>query len=307
MRDLAAVALALVLWPGLGAAQESAGKITHSFPPAYVIQPPQTKIDAEANTPFRTNDVLRTEQDGRLRAQLNDGSILHLGSKTALKIIQHDGRAQQSSFQLQYGKMRAQVIRRLNPESRFEVRTNLALSSVLEQADFVVNASNPVATVVIAFSGTVVVRNDAGSVRLTSGQATTVGPSAPPSPPQQATPEQMNGSVAAAPAPALGGGVGGGVFRVGGGVSAPQLISRVEPEYSEAGLKDKCEGIVVLYAVVDVDGTVRDLRVFRGLGCGLDEKALEAVRQWKFSPGMKGGQPVAVAASIEVRFVLPHK
>jgi len=104
--------------------------------------------------------------------------------------------------------------------------------------------------------------------------------------------------------PGEGGGIGGGVFRVGGGVSAPQLVIRVEPEYTEAARKAKYQGTVVLYAVVDADGKVRDLKVVRALGLGLDEKALEAVRQWKFRPGMKDGRPVAVAASIEVTFRL---
>ncbi len=82
------------------------------------------------------------------------------------------------------------------------------------------------------------------------------------------------------------------------------MIYRVEPEYTEAARKAKYQGTVVLYAVVGPDGKVRDLRVVRALGLGLDEKALDAVRQWKFRPGLKDGQPVAVAASIEVTFRL---
>ncbi len=104
--------------------------------------------------------------------------------------------------------------------------------------------------------------------------------------------------------PGEGGGIGGGVFKVGGGVSAPQLVYRIEPEYTEAARKAKYQGTVVLYAVVDSDGKVRDLRVIRALGLGLDEKALDAVKQWKFRPGQKDGKPVAVAASIEVTFRL---
>ena len=104
--------------------------------------------------------------------------------------------------------------------------------------------------------------------------------------------------------PGSGGGIGGGVFRAGGGVSAPQLIYRVEPEYTEEARKAKYQGTVVLYCVVDVRGMVRNIRVTRSLGLGLDEKALEAVRQWKFKPGMKNGRPVNVAASIEVTFRL---
>jgi len=104
--------------------------------------------------------------------------------------------------------------------------------------------------------------------------------------------------------PGSGGGFGGGVFRIGGGVSAPQLVYRVEPEYTEEARKAKYQGTVVLYAVVDTDGIVRQVRIVRSLGLGLDEKALEAVKQWKFRPGMKDGRPVPVAASIEVTFRL---
>jgi periplasmic protein TonB len=104
--------------------------------------------------------------------------------------------------------------------------------------------------------------------------------------------------------PGEGAGFGGGPFRIGGGVSAPQLVYRVEPEYTEEARKAKYQGTVVLYAVVDTDGVVRQVRVVRSLGLGLDEKALQAVKQWKFKPGMKDGRPVPVAASIEVTFRL---
>ncbi len=104
--------------------------------------------------------------------------------------------------------------------------------------------------------------------------------------------------------PGSGGGIGGGVFRAGGGVSAPQLIYRVEPEYTEEARKAKYQGTVLIYCVVDIHGAVRNIRVKRSLGLGLDEKAVEAVLQWKFKPGMKDGRPVPVSAQIEVTFRL---
>ncbi|HTX35134.1 MAG TPA: energy transducer TonB [Bryobacteraceae bacterium] len=104
--------------------------------------------------------------------------------------------------------------------------------------------------------------------------------------------------------PGSGGGVGGGAFRVGGGVSAPVLLSKVEPEYSEEARKAKYQGIVVLYVEITPDGRATNIRVQRSLGLGLDEKAIEAVKRWKFKPGMKNGQPVTVAALIEVNFRL---
>src|SRR5579885_2233254 len=104
--------------------------------------------------------------------------------------------------------------------------------------------------------------------------------------------------------PGEGGGAGGGVFRVGGGVTAPVLISKVEPEYSEEARKAKYQGTVVLYVEVDPNGKPRNLRVVRSLGLGLDEKAIEAVNKWRFRPGYKDGHPVTVAATIEVNFRL---
>jgi len=104
--------------------------------------------------------------------------------------------------------------------------------------------------------------------------------------------------------PGEGGGIGGGVFRVGGGVSAPQVLVKVDPEYSEQARKAKYQGTVVLNLVVQRDGTVRDIRVLQPLGLGLDEKAIEAVKQWRFRPGLRNGQAVDVAAIIEVTFRL---
>lgn len=104
--------------------------------------------------------------------------------------------------------------------------------------------------------------------------------------------------------PGEGGGANGGVFRVGGGVTAPALLYKVEPEYSEEARKAKHQGIVVLYVEVDPSGRAQNLRVLQSLGLGLDEKAIDAVRKWKFRPGYKDGKPVTVAATVEVRFRL---
>ena len=104
--------------------------------------------------------------------------------------------------------------------------------------------------------------------------------------------------------PGWGGGIGGGVFKVGGGVSAPRAVYDPEPEYSEEARKAKYQGVVVLWVIIGPDGRPKDMRVQRSLGMGLDEKAMEAVRQWKFEPAKKDGQPVAVQVNIEVNFRL---
>ncbi len=104
--------------------------------------------------------------------------------------------------------------------------------------------------------------------------------------------------------PGSGGGMGGGVYKIGGGVSSPQLLTKVEPEYSEEARKAKFQGTVLLYVEVDEKGLPRNIRVIRPLGLGLDQKAIEAVEKWKFIPGKKDGKPVAVQAQIEVNFRL---
>src|ERR1700691_2868662 len=104
--------------------------------------------------------------------------------------------------------------------------------------------------------------------------------------------------------PGSGGGMGGGAYRIGGGVSPPSILYKVEPEYSEEARKAKFQGTVLLFVVVDEKGLPRDIKILRPLGLGLDQKAVEAVEKWKFSPGKKDGKPVPVQAQIEVNFRL---
>jgi protein TonB len=102
--------------------------------------------------------------------------------------------------------------------------------------------------------------------------------------------------------PGSGGNTGGGPRRIGGGVSAPQVIFQVEPEFSEEARKAKVAGNVLVNLWVDTNGNPSHVRVIRGVGMGLDEKAVEAVRQYKFRPAMENGKPVLVELNIEVNF-----
>ncbi|MCO5351155.1 MAG: M56 family metallopeptidase [Bryobacteraceae bacterium] len=104
---------------------------------------------------------------------------------------------------------------------------------------------------------------------------------------------------AARPGPAQ-----GGAFRIGGGVSAPQPIFKVEPEYSEEARAVGFQGTVLLSTVIDAEGTPTHIRVVRSLGMGLDEKAMEALAKWRFRPGMKDGRPVGVISNVEMNFRL---
>ncbi|MCC6393552.1 MAG: TonB family protein [Bryobacterales bacterium] len=95
-----------------------------------------------------------------------------------------------------------------------------------------------------------------------------------------------------------------GVYRAGGAVKPPSLLKKVEPEYSPDARAAMLEGTTVLSVVIGTDGKARDGVVVRGLGLGLDEKALDAVSQWVFRPGTKDGTAAPVAAVIEVNWRL---
>jgi protein TonB len=93
-------------------------------------------------------------------------------------------------------------------------------------------------------------------------------------------------------------------YKVGGGVSAPSLIFKVEPAYSEEARAAKIAGPVLLKVVIGIDGRATDMVVLQGLGFGLDEQAVKAIDKWYFKPGVKDGIPVPVQAQIEVNFRL---
>jgi protein TonB len=99
-------------------------------------------------------------------------------------------------------------------------------------------------------------------------------------------------------------GLGGGPYEVGGNVTAPIPIYSPDPGYSEEARKAKYSGVAVVVAIVDAQGNVVDVQILKPVGLGLDEKAVEAVRQWKFKPAMRNGTPVKVRVNIEVTFRL---
>ena len=96
---------------------------------------------------------------------------------------------------------------------------------------------------------------------------------------------------------------GSSVYR-GRGVTPPQLVYKVEPEFSDEARKAKHQGMVVLTIEVDASGKVRHVRVRQSLGLGLDEKAIEAVSHWRFRPAVVDGKPVTTEATVEVNFQL---
>ncbi len=104
--------------------------------------------------------------------------------------------------------------------------------------------------------------------------------------------------------PGSGGGTGGGPYRPGSGIAAPELIHEVKPDYTEEARRRGLAGDVVLEIVVRSDGRVGSVRVVQGLGAGLDQRAADAVRQWRFSPARRMGTPVDVVVEVAVEFRL---
>jgi protein TonB len=104
--------------------------------------------------------------------------------------------------------------------------------------------------------------------------------------------------------PGSGGGTGGGPYRPGSGITAPQLVHEVKPDYTEEARRRGLGGDVVLEIVVRSDGRVGTIRVVQGLGGGLDQRAVDAVRQWRFTPARRQGTPVDVIVEVAVEFRL---
>jgi TonB family protein len=101
-----------------------------------------------------------------------------------------------------------------------------------------------------------------------------------------------------------GGGTGGGPFRPGSGIEAPRLLREVKADYTDDARRRGITGDVVLEIVVRRDGTVGDVTVLQGLGAGLDQRAVAAVRQWRFSPARRRGEAVDVIVEVAVEFTL---
>ena len=106
--------------------------------------------------------------------------------------------------------------------------------------------------------------------------------------------------------PGTGGGTGGGAYRPGNGVTLPQLLHEVKPQYTSDAMRAKIQGSVLLECVVRADGLVGDIRVIRSLDptFGLDQEAVKAARLWRFKPGARLGEPVPVLVTIELTFTL---
>jgi hypothetical protein len=129
-----------------------AGQLSAVIPADFVVRGPDQKVGA-AGEEVLLNDLLKTGQRGRMRFSMDDGSILTVGSNSQIQVVDHNAQSQQTSMEMLYGKMRAQVTKRTAPGGKFEIRTSTAICGVLG-TDFYIEATRT-STRVVVFQGLV--------------------------------------------------------------------------------------------------------------------------------------------------------
>ena len=174
-----------------------AGAITALLPVAKIVRGTgKTSVtsDAKKGDDLVWNDLVKTEKGGRARITLADQSILSLGSQAELRIVRHDAKSQQTSLQMAYGRVRAQVANITRDGGKFELRTPTAVAGVIG-TDWGVESSPTSGDTFVCLAGAVQISNIdpsvAGSVQCTAGQTTTVLPGKAPTPPKPASLQQL--------------------------------------------------------------------------------------------------------------------
>ncbi|MCL6565856.1 MAG: FecR family protein [Acidobacteriia bacterium] len=196
-----------------------AGEVERVIPDVRIERQVGTRPEqlvAESRTPVFWLDTLHTADRARARVRLDDGSALNVGSGSSLRIVQHDAAGQRTQIELQYGRIRSQVVRLAQPGAEFRVRTPVGTAGVIG-TDFFLAFEDGILKLIV-FEGVVELCNLAGScIRVERGQtstlrsAETAGPS--PEPPQAVTPAESRQAVESTQvelAPAAGGGKGPG-------------------------------------------------------------------------------------------------
>jgi ferric-dicitrate binding protein FerR (iron transport regulator) len=167
---------------------QHAGEVSRVIPAVSIARAGKT-ISASAKTAVDWQDVVNTQASARARIALDDGSVLNVGSDSSIKVVKHDGGAQQTELELTYGKIRSQAQKITKPDGKFEVKTPAGVAGVVG-TDFYTAFDNTTGTMnVIVFEGLVKVCNLAGvCVMVKPGQFTNVrsNDSAGPTPPAQA-------------------------------------------------------------------------------------------------------------------------
>ena len=174
-------------------ADTRAGSVSALLPSAKIERAGSTAAAARG-AEVQENDLLRTDDQGRVRIKLLDQSVLSIGVKSQLRVVRHDPTSRQTSVELNFGKLRAQVAKITRAGGRFEVRTPTAVAGVIG-TDFGVDASDPDVTKFICISGNVGIASVdpsvPGAITCRGGNTVTVRRGRAPEPPQHATSDQM--------------------------------------------------------------------------------------------------------------------
>ena len=174
-------------------ADTRAGSVSALLPSVKIERAGSTAA-AAPGAEIQENDLLRTDDQGRVRIKLLDQSVLSIGVKSQLRVVRHDPASRQTSVELNFGKLRAQVAKITRAGGRFEVRTPTAVAGVIG-TDFGVDASDPDVTKFICISGSVQITSVdpgvSGAITCRGGSTVTVRRGQPPESPERATRDQM--------------------------------------------------------------------------------------------------------------------
>ncbi|MBZ5645247.1 MAG: FecR family protein [Acidobacteriia bacterium] len=210
MLMLAAIltSLSIAVPPELGAqAGAKAGEIARAIPDVGIARGAQ-QLPAPVKALIDWGDVVRTGDGGRARVALDDGSVLNVGSSSSLTVTQHNAAAQQTQIELEYGRVRSQVVKQSKPNSKFEIHTSVGVAGVVG-TDFFLGFENGLFQILV-YEGTVKFCNlDGVCVTVGAGQTATIRDGhQPPDQPSQATPSELT---EAAVATSVGATTAGGV------------------------------------------------------------------------------------------------
>jgi len=185
------VSASIVIPPDITAqVGQKAGQISRAIPDVGIARGTQ-QLPAPVKALVDWGDVVKTNEGGRARVALDDGSLLNVGSSSSLTVTQHNSAAQQTQIELEYGRMRSQVVKQSKPNSKFEVHTAVGVAGVVG-TDFFLGYMNNLFQLIV-FDGTVKFCNlDGVCVNVLAGQIATIRDGhQPPDQPSQATPAEL--------------------------------------------------------------------------------------------------------------------
>jgi len=178
----------------LAQAGQKAGQVSRAIPDVEIARGSQ-QVPAPVKALVDWGDVVHTNEGGRARVSLDDGSLLNVGSSSSLTVTQHDAKAQQTQIELEYGRMRSQVVKQTKPNAKFEVHTSVGVAGVVG-GDAAFSFLNDIFSVTV-YEGSVTFCNlMAGCVTVGAGFTSAIrGGNQPPDPPTQATPSEVTDAV----------------------------------------------------------------------------------------------------------------